>query len=86
MLFLALARWPYEYYVILRILVFFCAGFLAIKEFQLKSMGWCFALVGLALLFNPFVPVHLTRTTWAILDMAAAGFLTLHFHVRRFQV
>jgi len=29
-------------------------------------------MVGMALLFNPLVPVGLSRDTWVILDLAAA--------------
>jgi len=68
MLFLALARWPYGYYSLLRWVVCGAAvygGWLA-YEGQRKWLLGLFIPVGL--LFNPLVPIHLTRQGWAPID------------------
>jgi len=31
----------------------------------------------IAILFNPFLPVHLSRQSWEVYDLAAAGVLLL---------
>jgi hypothetical protein len=31
----------------------------------------------IAILFNPFLPVHLSRQSWKVYDLAAAGVLLL---------
>jgi hypothetical protein len=47
-------------------------------------------LVGLfvitALIFNPFIPIHLTRGVWSILNVAAAALFIGHFIVARPQL
>lgn len=83
MLILALANWPYVYYVFLRIVVFICTAILALKEQDERSTPWALLMLGLAILFNPFAPVHLTRSIWAFVDVAAAGALIAHMIFRR---
>lgn len=34
--------------------------------------GWRFALVAVAVVFNPIVPLHLGRDVWKVVDAAAA--------------
>jgi len=72
MLFWALGRHGYSYYVLLRWVVCAVAAFAAFRasEFGKKGWGWTFAIV--ALFFNPIIPVHLTRQTWGFIDAGAA--------------
>lgn len=71
MLLAALARWPYGYYVLLRWVVCASAIFvLLIGALYKNEEVWPFAVVGV--LFNPLVPIHLTREIWAVLDVGAA--------------
>ena len=39
-----------------------------------------------ALIFNPFIPIHLTRGVWSILNVAAAALFIGHFIVARPQL
>jgi hypothetical protein len=54
------------------------------------SLSWRRILVGLfvitALIFNPFIPIHLTRGVWSILNVAAAALFIGHFIVARPQL
>ncbi|WP_352965936.1 DUF6804 family protein [Mesorhizobium sp. M1312] len=36
-----------------------------------QTLGW--ALFGAALIFNPFLPIHLPRELWAVLNVGAAA-------------
>ena len=75
MLIAALASWPYGYYTFLRLVVCACAALIAFKEYQYEgSQGsmWMIGFGGIALLFNPLIPVHLTRDIWAVIDVAVA--------------
>ncbi|ESY89080.1 hypothetical protein X739_01355 [Mesorhizobium sp. LNHC220B00] len=72
---LAIAPWPYGYYQMLRVIVFFagiyCGIFVRSTSGENQSLAW--ALYAAAVIFNPFLPVHLPREVWAVLNIAAAG-------------
>ena len=72
MLFWALGRHQYDYYVLLRWIVCGVGALAAFRASQVKKNGWAWALAIVALLFNPIVPVHLTRGTWVFVDVGAA--------------
>lgn len=74
LLLLALIPLPYGYYTFLRIVVTLCAA-LAAFEFYM-SAKWRFIsyiFIGIAILFNPVLPIYLTRTIWAPFDVIVAG-------------
>jgi hypothetical protein len=85
MLVLALGHWPYGYYMLLRVVVLAAALLLAGLIYQrTKQFTIWFGLVLIAaLVFNPFVPLHLTRGVWSILNLAAAALFVGHFIVAR---
>lgn len=62
----------YGFYTVLRIVVTIGAvvGALMLKA---KSRDLWIYFAGLAVLFNPIIPVHLTKEIWAIIDLVAAG-------------
>ena len=71
----ALARHPIGYYTILRLLtcgVCLYAGYEAIQE---KQTGWVFVFGGIALVFQPLVPLRMTRETWKYIDVFTALFM-----------
>ena len=76
MLVLALASWPYGYYQYLRIVVCGVTGFGSLLAYRRRS-SWVWVLGGLAILFNPILPIYLDRTTWAFLDLISASILFL---------
>lgn len=76
MLILAVFSWSYDYYVLLRIVVTAIAIYCAYNLRAKKDKWWVF--IGLALLFNPVVPIYATRGAWFWIDLVGAGiFLTL---------
>lgn len=74
MLLLALAPLPYGYYTLLRLVVTAVAVFAAAIEFKGRQQftTWSVLLGLIALLFNPIIPVHLTRGMWAVIDTVVA--------------
>jgi hypothetical protein len=75
LLFYALKRHAYDYYTLLRWVTFGVGLYSAIIAFKDEKTGWAAILGMLALLFNPLIPVHLKRETWAIIDVAAGVLL-----------
>lgn len=69
---LALAPWPYGYYQLLRFGVTAVAAYGAYLAYDTGQQGWMWGLGGLAVLFNPIVPIAFEREVWAFLDVAAA--------------
>lgn len=74
MLLLALASWPYGYYTMLRLVVTACAVSLVVMDHQqgASRTHWTILLVGVALLFNPLIPVYLNREIWSVLDVLSS--------------
>jgi hypothetical protein len=70
MLLLALLNLPYGYYLLLRIIVSASSVYLS-YSFYGKNKKWFFFLIG-AFLFNPIVPVYLTREIWMVFDLGFA--------------
>lgn len=76
LLLLALAPLPYGYYQFLRLVVCVCAVLIAIQV--KKTTVWFPIFLTVALLFNPIIPVYLTRDIWALIDIACALLFVFH--------
>jgi hypothetical protein len=65
--------WPYGFYTLLRLGV---CGVSVYAAYQLKENDalkkHLVPLAVLAVLFNPFMPVHLTRLLWLVIDLGTA--------------
>jgi hypothetical protein len=86
---LALGRWPYGYYMLLRVVVAATALLLVVGLIyqQAKSFtAWFGLFLIVAIVFNPIVPLHLTRGVWSILNVAAATIFARHFFARRAEL
>lgn len=60
------------------------AAYGAFKSVELEKSGWAWILGIIALLFNPIIPVHLSREIWAPVDvMAALIFVVSIFTIRK---
>jgi hypothetical protein len=66
----------YSYYSTLRWLASLSAVGLVWRG-AAQGVKWAWALVPVAILFNPIVPIHVSRETWRTLDIAAAVVLAL---------
>lgn len=76
----ALFPWPYGYYGLLRLAVFVVSAWIAYEQWRFDDAvsGWVVAFGGVALLYNPFMPVHLTREIWSVLNIATAVLFLAH--------
>jgi hypothetical protein len=68
----ALGSWPYGYYILLRWIVCAVAIVFALHGNFVESAWAIWVFGSLAILFNPLVPVHLSRNAWAPIDVASA--------------
>lgn len=80
LLVVAILPWPYGYYTFLRICVCGASAFLAYRQWSRRGRldGWAGGLAIVAVLYNPLIPVHLTKGMWAVLNLAAAAALVGH--------
>lgn len=75
-LLLALAPWPYGYYQLLRVIVFAAGAYGAFTLWE-HQRGPAIMLVICATIFNPFLPVHLNREIWSVLNLAGAALFAM---------
>jgi len=77
MLLLAFLDWNYGYYSFLRLVVTGTAIYYVYylyTEFK-EQNSWSWILIGIALLFNPIIPVYLQdKSLWLIIDIFVASF------------
>ncbi len=73
-----LARWPYGYYQLLRFVVCGVSVYVIYMAYnwQRKWAIWLFGFI--AFLFNPIIPIHLSREIWQPID---AGCALLFFNI-----
>ena len=68
----ALRDWPYGYYQLLRFVICSVSVYVAYMAYNWQKL-WATYLFGfIALLFNPLVPIHLSRELWRPIDFACA--------------
>ena len=80
-LLVALAPLPYGYYTLMRIVVCGAAAFIAYSTFSKEGSVslWVLVMGGLAILFNPLIPIHLSRELWAPIDAISAVVFLAHW-------
>ncbi len=75
--------WPYGYYVLLRWIITGVALFILSIANELEKEEWVKIMAGIAVLFNPILPIHLDKETWVIIDfIVAILFLASIFQVK----
>jgi hypothetical protein len=81
LLVVATSHLPYGYYTFTRIVTCGIAAVIAFAGFRddrAVVQAWSVLLALVAVLFNPFVPIHLDRQTWFYLDLGAAAVFVAH--------
>jgi hypothetical protein len=76
-LLLAVLPLPYGFYQFLRIAVAVSSGFIAFTAFSNSKHGWAISFGAVCILFNPLIPVHLSKGVWAPIDVAVAVFFLI---------
>jgi hypothetical protein len=85
LLMIAVVRLPYGYYTFTRIVTCGAAALIAMVGFRNRGIvpAWSILMVLVAVLFNPLLPIHLNRSTWFYLDLAAAIAFVAHLFMVR---
>jgi hypothetical protein len=83
LLFYAVTRHPYSYYIIMRWVVCGTAAYVSYLSYTSRRVPWSWTFGLIALLFNPFKSTGLGRATWAYVDVVVGiVFLISCFFVR----
>lgn len=69
-----LDSWPYGYFQILRWVTCASAVFYMFRSHEKNQSIAAYAFAGIAILFNPLLPIRLSRDIWAIADGLTATF------------
>jgi hypothetical protein len=78
-IFVGLLPLPYGYYQSMRIVVCLASASILFFTFRgLRSQFWEGVFILVAILFNPIVPIYLTRPLWFWIDISVAGMFLAH--------
>lgn len=80
LLFWALEQHSYDYYTLLRWLVCGTSAFCTYLFVEIDKKVWASTLGIIALLFNPLIPVHLSKQTWAPIDVVSGIILLVSLY------
>jgi len=72
---IAILPLPYDYYIYFRVIVFISLIFFLIQDWVVLISSNRAMYVVIAILFNPFLPIYLTKGIWAIIDIACAIYM-----------
>ena len=75
----AFGSWPYNYYILTRIVLCLTSVWLAVQLHPKRRFLWETLIIGVALIFNPVAPFHLDKDTWRILNILGAMVLAPAF-------
>jgi hypothetical protein len=80
LLFMATGRMPYGYYTFTRIVVCGFGAFFAFLAWEGGPVSrlWSGIFGLLAVLFNPVLPIYLSRGSWFYFDLLAAALFVAH--------
>ena len=79
----ALEARPYGFYVLLRWVLCAVAMYSALEAHGRRKKGLAWILGVMALIFNPFIPVHLGRAMWKTVDLVASILLVVAIPILR---
>ena len=65
---------PYGVYQFLKLSVFLTSCYFAYDLHNEKKVGPSLIFIGLAILYNPIFPLHLTKSIWTIINIATVSF------------
>jgi hypothetical protein len=80
LLFAALGTWPYDFYILLRVVVFVTCAIALLSIAGNRQHGvWVVGLLIFALIYNPLFPIHLHRSTWRAINWVTLAIFAVLF-------
>jgi TPR repeat protein len=65
----AVGKHPYGFYMVLRLVITVGAVYWAWRVYKVGQRAWTWIFVAVALLLNPFLPIHMQRAQWQPIDL-----------------
>jgi hypothetical protein len=65
----AFDKYPYGFYMVLRLVTTVGAIYWAWRVHRAKLAGWTWVFTAVALLMNPIIPIRMHRTDWQPIDL-----------------
>ncbi len=66
---------PYSYYEVLRVAVCLGIVFIVLKEWKSIDTTTKTILAVIAILFNPFSPIYLSKMVWVVIDLVVGIYM-----------
>jgi len=86
-IFLLVALFPigeYGYYILLRLIVCATASYSAYQAYLNHKEIWTWVMAMIAILFNPVMPIHLSKEIWMPIDLITSIIFILNiFFIKR---
>lgn len=82
LLLLCLFDWPYGFYMFVRTVAMIGFGILAFDAFGNEQGPLGIVYIGLLILFQPLIKIHLGRELWNIVDVIAAVILIVSLFIK----
>ena len=64
--------WPYDFYIILRWIIFLSSAYFALQLYNSKHRMLSLVFLAIFFIFNPLYPVYLEKSLWIIIDLVSA--------------
>ena len=77
--------WPYGFFTLLRFVVFASSAYVAYMAYEVQKEKWVWIFGFLAILFNPFIVIHLNREIWSVLDLIVGIFMIVSVFVLKLE-
>ncbi len=77
--------WPYGFFTLLRFVVFVASTYIAWMAYEAQKEKWIWIFGFLAVLFNPFIVIHLNRETWGVIDLIVGIFMIISVFVLKLE-
>jgi len=76
---------PYGYFTLLRFIVCITSGYIAYNAYNINKYFWVYSFGFLTILFNPIIPIHLSRDMWVVIDFLAGLFMIVSIFKLKFK-
>jgi hypothetical protein len=77
--------WPYGFFTLLRFVVFASSAYVAWMAYEVQKEKWVWIFGFLAVLFNPFIVIHLDREIWSVIDLIVGVFMIISLFVLKIE-